>query len=247
MVLKHLFPFLRTDDPYLGRLDYDSLTDQMRMEILFDGMDEKHKGILQDEHQNYRDVCDWGIITCTDSRVQAVEMRQWNFHEIQFPFPFLPPHIENFTMGQCKLYGTLETADLPLSLAKFSVPANSLFGTLHFKGFPVNLTDIDIGSNNFTGSCLLADLPRKLIVFKAYANKFSGELSLENLPPDMTDLNLYKNLLTGSVVFPKLPDSLTRLDMRYNAFEGDHRIDVPLPKTLYKRCLKQSFPELFQR
>ena len=63
---------LLTIDPALGRLDYESLSDQALMEMLIDGMNAKDKAEYQDENGNCRDVGEWKGIALSNDRVTEV-------------------------------------------------------------------------------------------------------------------------------------------------------------------------------
>ena len=49
---------LQSVDPALGRLDYDSLSDQALMEMLFGGLIDESKRRYQDKHRMLLDVCE---------------------------------------------------------------------------------------------------------------------------------------------------------------------------------------------
>ena len=65
---------ISTADPALGRLDYDSLSDQACMEMLIDGFSDTGKALsYQDKNGAYFDVCEWPDVTCdADDSVTAV-------------------------------------------------------------------------------------------------------------------------------------------------------------------------------
>ena len=58
--------FLLCSDPNLGRVDYNSLSDQTLMELLIEGFDDKTKKRYQDDHGMYLDVCEWPFIKYDD-------------------------------------------------------------------------------------------------------------------------------------------------------------------------------------
>ena len=72
-----MFPLLGTPhllavDPSLGRLDYESLSDQALMEMLIDALPTEEKAMFKDANGNFQDVCEWTNMDCTDERVTEV-------------------------------------------------------------------------------------------------------------------------------------------------------------------------------
>ena len=209
-------------DPALGRLDYDSLSDQALMEMLIDGMRNRSKKGLKDESGNFLDVSEWDCIEFSDEgRVAKVDLVNFKFTEKQFPFQFIPPQAILFVAFDCNLHGTLDTAVIPENIVQFDISINNLHGPLNFKGFPRNLETLTIAENAFCGSLVLSDLPRSLIYFDAGSNKFSGEMPLNGLPPALVGLWAHDNSLTGSINIEKLPNSIETLDLNGNKFSGD--------------------------
>ena len=123
-------------DPSLGRLDYDSLSDQALMETLVEGMNRTDKRSLQDGKGNFKDISAWRFIKCTDDRVTQIYAFQKTYAKRQFPFEFIPSQVSKFSMILCGLYGTLDTSQLPLKLTRFNVPQNALYGSI--TGFQQN-------------------------------------------------------------------------------------------------------------
>ena len=225
-MFQHMCPPLLSIDPALGRLDHHSLSDQALMEMLISGMDEEDQEYYQDGNDNFLDVCEWSVVTCTDERVTAVNVRYKEFGETQFPFRFIPPNVSHFQGEGSNLHGTLDTAELPQSLLDFNVADNKLHGTLNWKGLPQKLEILIIHGNKFCGSLALSDLPRSLKDFEAGENQFSGEISLNDLPPALEELWLYGNSLTGSIYIEKLPESIKNISLDENSLSGDFRMDT---------------------
>ena len=219
-------PPLLSIDAALGRLDYHSLSDQALMEMLISGMDEEDQEYYQDGNDNFLDVCEWSVVTCTDERVTSVNVRYKEFGETQFLFRFIPPNVSHFQGEGSNLHGTLDTAELPQVLLDFNVADNELHGTLNWKGLPQKLETLMIDENNFCGSLALSDLPRSLKDFEACNNQFSGEISLNDLPPALEELWLYGNLLTGSIHIEKLPESIRNISLGGNSLSGDFCMDT---------------------
>ena len=61
-------------DHCLGRLDYDGLSEQARMEILIDGADDDFKAFLCDENMEFRDVAEWpGVTSNADGYITEIQ------------------------------------------------------------------------------------------------------------------------------------------------------------------------------
>ena len=112
--IRMLCTVLTSVDPTLGRLDYDSLTDQALMEMLIHGIDEDYIDEFQDENGNFFDVCEWYSITCTDSRVTRICLNGYDIYTTPFRFDFIPPLVTSFEAYECNLSGTLNASILPL-------------------------------------------------------------------------------------------------------------------------------------
>ena len=87
-------------DPSLGRLDYNLLSDQALMEMLFDGFDDQTKERFQDDHGIYLDVCEWSCVKC-DEFGRVVEIQEREAHVGSLQFHFAPPKviIQNRELG----------------------------------------------------------------------------------------------------------------------------------------------------
>ena len=215
-------------DPFLGRLDYESLSDQALMEMLIDGMKQKYKKAFKDRNGNYLDKCEWksihgSCVDCVDECVTEVQFWALLFLEKQFPFEFIPPLATIFATERCSLHGKLDASMLPQGLVTFSVRDNKLHGSISARDFPRALKTIRIECNEFCGSIVLSDLPANLGDFIAERNAFSGEISLENLPKKMVYLILNKNKLSGPLHIEHLPDSMRGINLADNLFEGNLR------------------------
>ena len=219
-------------NPALGRLDYDSLSDQALMEILIDGMNAKDKAeLFQDQSGNFKDICDWSKLICSNDRVQEIRINFSKFNKKQFPFEFIPPLVTKFSMMGCNLHGTLDFSTLPQNFTRLVASSNKLHGTLNFKALPRALVTLYIESNEFTGRCALEELPDSLEFFDASGNKLSGEISFNSLPSAMETLNLSNNLLTGTISIAHLPASIRIIELDNNAFTGRFRL-LALPDDL---------------
>ena len=245
---------LLTIDPALGRLDYESLSDQALMEMLITFLDNEYKQPFQDKSSNFIDVCEWQYtdkwnvprdIECEDDRVKAVNFFHLIFQKEQFPFQFIPPLTGHFVVSSCKAYGTLDTSLLPSRLTIFSVSENLLYGAINWGALPRTLAELDLSYNEFCGSCLLQDLPGGMTLLDASSNKLSGELSLNSIPAEMVELCLQKNDLCGSICFGHLPSPMNTLDLSYNAFSGDVRLPKLPPEIVEIGLLRNDLSGTF--
>ena len=214
-------------DPALGRLDYDSLSDQTLMELLLD------RFVLsqwQDENGCLKNACDWPIVSCTNDRVVDIFFEKAYFGPDQFEFRFLPPLLEYLSASFCNLHGSLDTSLLPRNFGTFDVQFNGLSGTLDWINFPRKLKSMHITHNSFTGSVVLSDLPDSLDTFEANGNNFTGELSFRSLPTSLYRLDLSDNELTGSITIDEMHSSIWQINLGSNSFFGDFRLFVIPPK-----------------
>ena len=215
-------------DPALGRLDYESLSDQALMEMLVDKLHPRQKTMLQDAHGNYKDACEWTEVRCMDGLVDKIFLGYSCFTDKHFCFELVPPLTKSLSVTEMQLEGTLDTANLPLGLHYFSVSGNKLEGPIDFQKFPRELQEIRLSANAFTGSITIADFPDTLVDFHASGNHFSGELSLNDLPTGMKNFDVRNNDLMGSLHIDHLPPTLRLLDLAENSFSGDFRLlEIP--------------------
>ena len=211
-------------DQSLGRLDYDSLSDQALMEMLIDGMDEQEKQRYQDENKNFLDVCEWDAVECEGDRVTEIALSESKFTAKQFPFLYMPPLVTYFKILVSNLHGTLDTKTLPRNLTYFYVGNNMLNESVSFADFPPQIDYICLSYNAFCGKCALSDLPATVTDFYAARNRFCGEIALNDLPPAMLYLFLAGNALTGSINIERLPKSIDIIDLSQNSFSGEFHL-----------------------
>ena len=219
-------------DPALGRADPSSLSDQILVDILFDGMG-RDKARFQDSNGDLEDVCKWdnsyrSEISCENDRVTRIKLMKLPFKAVQFPFDYIPALVEDFVVKECQIHGTLSASYLPPDLITFDVTLNRLFGEINFANFPRKLQQICLTYNAFSGSCSLDDLTETLKKIDVKGNRFTGEVSLNNLPKNLEYLNMQQNGFTGPISINRLPRPMRTLNMSVNAFSGDFKLlDVP--------------------
>ena len=217
-------------DHALGRLDYDGLSEQGRMEILIDGACPEFKAIVSDENMAFKDVAEWpGVTSNADGHITEIEI-DYEIYEAMdgtAHLDFLPPNLTNCDMAQMKARGTLETAKLPQNLIKFAIDLNYFHGVVDFSALPKNIELFNIAYNNFSGSCDLTKLPETLKHILLSSNRFSGEVNLTNLPPQMEIIFLSSNNFTGELCLDYLPETLEELFLHKNKFSGKFQLLQP--------------------
>ena len=215
----------------LGRLNYDDISDQTRMEILIERVLPSSKRTLQDEHGAYLDVCEWKFTECDASdNVTLVRLNgdATNLKAV-INFSYIPPYVKHFEACWKALEGTIETSELPAVLEELHLWGNMLTGTLDMTALPRGLKEMNAAENLFTGSCDLRALPPALVVLLLNENNFRGSLHLDCLPDTLVDLHLSENRFEGSVCLSKLPASLRMLSIMENILDGKFRlVNAPL-------------------
>ena len=220
-------------DPHLGRLDYESLSDQARMEIFVAGVEQKAKSCLQDANGAYRDACEWAAVQCDDEgNVICIKppSRCVNIKGT-FNLDYIPPKCTYFRLSMKTATGTLETALLPQALEVFACGDNNFTGTVDFTKIPPAVEEFRISSNSFEGTCDLTKLPAGLCSLEIADNYFTGSMDLTALPAGLTDLDAGCNAFTGEIDLHKLPAALESLFIDGNSLCGKFSL-INLPESL---------------
>ena len=192
-------------DPSLGRLDFDSLDDQARMEILVEGLDDSSKSTFQDDDEGFYDVCEWIAISCDEVG---------NVNDLTF---------EN----EEPLSGTLNLDFLPPKLISVAICHHEgITGTIDMTSLPHFLKNCRFYCCSYTGSCVLTDLPSSLSEVDVGYNLMSGTLDLTKLPESLTDIDVSYNRFTGTLNLLHLPSGIHRVDFSNNILSG--RLDLSI-------------------
>ena len=210
-----------TDTP-LGRLNYDSLSDQTRMEILLDGLNAASKERFQDKNGNFLNICELKeMIQCdADDNVTSVHFPYQLRLEGCIKLAFIPPHVMTFSAQSTRtLEGTVSTDILPKTL-QFLTLGYSFSGPFAMTALPPKMEEIEINSNKFCGSLDLHNLPENMKKIRANNNKFTGCVDLRSLPAVLEFLWINKNQLCGEIFLEKLPPALQSINLSENAFTG---------------------------
>ena len=206
-------------DPSLGRLDYGSLSNQARMEIFVDGLSKSAKKKLQDKNGGFLDYTEWPIF---------FERSEGGFINLMINgltgtlnFSFLPENLTRIhAKGKKALKGTLETSQMPRTVAHVSLWGCGFSGTVDFTSLPGEMQDFGLPNNSFTGSCDFTKLPATLITLDVSDNNFYGSVSLDALPSTLEILHIYGNQFSGEFKLISVPQNLQHLYARGNNFEG---------------------------
>ena len=183
-------------DPALGRVEYENLTDQARMEIFIAGLGEEAKKLYQDEHGSYIDVCEWECVNCDIDHVIAIELFDKDPQGI-LEITFVPPCVQVLIISDFHQKGKLNIPLLPSTLTELSIDGNAYDGSVDLTTLPSPLISFDVSKNAFTGSCDLTSLPHELNWLDLSDNKFSGEVSFDTLPPRIRNINISTNAISG--------------------------------------------------
>ena len=231
-------------DPALGRLDYDSLSDQTLMEMLVSTLSEESKAAYQDENGAFTDIEEWYGVDC-DSDGSVIELRM-NVSHINLvgslSFQFCPPKVQEiYIFMQFGIVGSIATRALPTSLEDLRIRGTGMSGTLDLTSLPMGLVQFSIENNDFNGSCDLSALPRGLECLSAFKNSFSGSVNLSKLPATLKMLDLSFNELSGEVEFENLPETLTNILLAHNALSGSVIIKESHPGMMQINLFNNSF------
>ena len=215
-----------TADP-LGRPDFATLTDQARLELLFDGLHDADKRQVQDDDGFFLEVCEWPSIQCDEQQnVTAVSVGDFA-HIGTLNLSFMPPHMHKFEVSNRvqsageKLRGTLEASELSQVLHTLHIERQAFNGTVDIPRLPRGLIQLNLTSNCFTGSCDLRSLPPGLINCYLRDNLFSGIVQLDSLPSTLLTLDIARCAFSGQLSFVGLSENLNELVLSNNAFCGD--------------------------
>ena len=224
-----------TADPLLGRIDYSSLSDQTRMELLVADLSDITKSSFQDLNESFTDFADWWIVKAIEeghpvslSFDQGIGYRRTV--EGMMDFSYIPPSVKAFSLRNYSISGSLDTSRLPTNLESFNVQGNALTSTIDLRALPPKLFGLNAKRNQLTGSCHLDALPQTLTLLDLSVNQLSGSILLDALPPMLGALHLNSNQFSGSISLAKLPVFLEKLILSSNAISGEFALVDPPSK-----------------
>ena len=192
-------PHITSSDSALGRIHPDSLEQQDLMELLVEGIVEKHHF---KENGDYMAISRWRSVEQDGcGHVTGIGWFQYS--------------------GVCFFVGgTMDLSYLPPTVLNFDSPGQHLMGTIATRRLPVALVSIDVSNNHYSGRLALAELPAEMRIADFSHNLFTGNVDLTRLPAKIEGLSIKGNFFTGSVDFRKLPQSLVDIDISSNKLSG---------------------------
>ena len=231
---------LLCSDPNLGRVDYNSLSDQTLMEMLIDGLDEETKEKFQDTDKMYLDVCEWDFVKCdADNRVVEICARSKLSGSIQLQYT--PPKVTHFRLvwSQSNVHGTIDLTHLPEAIQKISITGTQLSGSIDLEQLPHGMLVLSLISNCFTREINLSSLPGRMKKLTLSDNKLTGSINLTQLPQDLENLYLHSNQFQGSINLTQLPGSLQDLFLNNNQLSGSLYLGA-LPQAMVRIKLQNN-------
>ena len=250
--MKMLFTYLvhSRDDSNCGRVDYDSLTEQSLMEILFG--DVLNISAWQDDEGAFLDIELWPLIQMHGDVVRKINIDNsaegsraffgdWSDEDDDdtddvnigpggtIDLRWIPRWVVVFEICCIEVSGTVETAMLPPKLIIFDISGNKFAGTFSIGHLPRELKIVYIYENQLEGKLEMDRLPMTIGTFNANSNNFSGSVDLQHLPNRMKYLSLSCNQLSGSIELDKLPDTIALLQIYGNKFR-QQLLTIRIPK-----------------
>ena len=208
-------------DPSLGRVDYDSFSDQTLMEMFIDGFDDETKKKVQDNERMYLDVRKWFCVSC-DNFDRVVKVCA-SFHQIrgQLQISFLPPKVKQFQFPGRGVEGSADLTHLPQAIEYVNLHQNELTGSIDLTQLPRRIWLLFLDCNRLSGSVDLTQLPDSIKDLNLSNNQFSGSIDLKHLPEVTRELCLHGNQFSGSFIAKNLPPSpYCRIDANGNRFSA---------------------------
>ena len=248
-----LFYALATDTDHLGRFDKHSLTDQVRMELLFGCLVDIKR--LQDKEGDFNDACEWPGVQCNEEfavtsmdfdntdylRRCMADLLGWdanNSRELglspggSMDLQWIPETVTDFRVSGLSLEGQVNTQWLPRELRQFTITNNKFHGEFVTSELPEHLETVRLSSNMLSGSLSLHTLPRFLVSFDASSNKFSGTLNLRKLPTFLKILDVNSNCFTGMIEICFVPPKIRTLNFSMNSFSNEKAIISSIPEAV---------------
>ena len=220
-----MLPFvavMQMADSALGRLDYDSMSQQALIELAFS---KSKRSDIRDENGNFKDLSD--MPQCTlDAEGNVQSVTTGFFDDVRTEW--LPKTVESlFVTG---LGITVDFTKLPAALRKLEVKADSS-SVVDLGSLPDGLEALKIHRSSFSKLKNFCNLPKgmtKLIIMKT---KIEGTLRLRELPPALTKFDFSECAFYGSIDLEELPRTLVKFDGFSNKISGSINL-TNLPASL---------------
>ena len=231
---------LHTADDKLGRLDYASVNDQSKMEIV---VSLRENTSFKDDDDTFCDIHEWKGLTFDEN--DTLTQIEW-FDPLQplattgaLRLEWLPETVSLLDIRRCGVEGTVDFARLPAALVECMLSYNALTGSADLLHLPAQLKELLADCNKLSGSLTLHALPVTMTDLCLDHNEFFGSVDLSKLPPALEFLRLDANKLSGEVLMQGLPESLENLNLGQNGFSGNISLE-DLPETLEVLYLREN-------
>ena len=217
------FTLFLSVDPSLGKVDYNLMSDQTLMEMMFEGFDDETKKQYQDNDGMYRYVCEWSCIKC-DEHERVIEIRMFGCHvRGSLDLRYIPPKVKVLLIASWdkrRVTGSVDLTRLPVGMQKLCLSNIELEGEIDLAHLPKDMVNLSLDNNQLTGEIDLTHLPEGMPRLFLQNNQLSGEIDLTNLPKGMKYLALNNNQFSGEIELTHLPDGMLELSLKHNLFSG---------------------------
>ena len=194
-----------TDEMYHGRVGYDSLSQQILLELVVEELVDDPPFAV--DSGCFNDISTWKGVSC-DEKGHVTNI-DWSSKFDTF-----------FPQG-----GVIKMEWLPSSLRVFDIYRNALRGSVDLSILPRDMQIIDLTENQLTGSLNLRQLPKLLEVLDLACNTFSGWVDLTTLTSSLRVLDISHNKLTGRIKCTGMPPNMNYIRLQDNLFHGDLLLD----------------------
>mmetsp|Transcript_18166 Transcript_18166/g.28457 ORF Transcript_18166/g.28457 Transcript_18166/m.28457 type:complete len:222 (-) Transcript_18166:8-673(-) len=183
-------------DPSLGKVDKESLPQQVQMELLIAKI--KKTGSIGTSANNHADISLWHGVNFSESG-EVIEVNwPWGDLEGSIALEWIPSTVRKFQAS-----GDIFTGQ-------------GLTGSINLTSLPPFMTHLNLTENDFSGEICLTQLPSTLYALSLSYNRLTGTLDLTNLPMGMKKLYLDSNCFFGETDFSKLPTEMLDLCLSGN-------------------------------
>ena len=216
-IIAHL---LSADGP-AGRVAYDDLPTQSRMELLVAPL--KDDSQFRAADGDFLPYAAWdGVETDEAGAVTTIQWEQfWRGQSPSLDLRHAPASVGTLMLSYSSLSGPLDTSDLPASLRELFIISNQFCGEFAMAGLPRSVEIAQISKNAFEGPLDLTACPPQFENLHAYENNFSGELDFSKLPETFMYLDIRRNAFSCKIDLSQIPAEMRHIELSHNAFEQD--------------------------
>ena len=218
--------FFTVDTP-IGRVDTAFLSQQQKMELMIDGIDDISKLDFQRDGF-YKPVEEWQGLIIDFSNDFIITSVYWSrkFRGGMLNLKFMPSTVIEFRCESSNLVGSIHLESLSPVLRELSMAHNDCTGEVNLTSLPDTLVELDINGNRLEGTVDLTHLPAQLKHFYICGNDFTGSLDFSSLPNQIQDMDLSFCAFTGSLNLTNFPESLRTIELMNNRLSGTAVLDV---------------------